>query len=145
MIVDTDPVMAAAVPAVMAGGFRVLGPPPRRPRLLAVNEFVLLFFKKNIYTANLLKGSRPRSLEPQRDLNLPLTGYNGRTRWQLAFPFFYLEFIFEMNIGGLMGCHLTRSLFVGPYFGVTRPMCSRWSVGGSPVLRACVSDSVPPH
>jgi hypothetical protein len=44
MIVDTDPVMAAAVPAVMAGGFRVLAAPPRRPRLLAVNEFVLLFF-----------------------------------------------------------------------------------------------------
>jgi hypothetical protein len=65
--------MAAAVPAVMAGGFRVLAAPRRRPGLLAVNEFVLFFFKKNYI--------------PLRDLNLPLTGYNGRARWQLAFPF----------------------------------------------------------
>jgi hypothetical protein len=58
--------MAAAVPAVMAGGFRVLAAPRRRPGLLAVNEFVLFFFKKNYI--------------PLRDLNLPLTGYNGRAR-----------------------------------------------------------------
>ena len=44
MIVDTDPIMAAAIPAVMAGGFRVLVAPRRLPGLLAVNEFVLLFF-----------------------------------------------------------------------------------------------------
>ena len=62
MIVDTDPVMAAAILAVMAGGFRVLVAPRRLPGLLAVNEFVLFFFlKKIIYTANLLEALKSRT------------------------------------------------------------------------------------
>jgi len=54
--------MVVAVPRVMAGGFRVMAAPRRRPGLLAVNEFVLFFFlKKIIYTANLLEASKSRT------------------------------------------------------------------------------------